>query len=89
MLRGLDGDSRAAAHVALLELLLGVLAILDIVRRGIPTCEASLFIQNQIKAGAMRSGKNLIGKGRIGLCAKSFILRVYDVLARQATLMCY
>jgi hypothetical protein len=89
MLHGLDGDSRAAAHVALLELLLGVLAILDIVRRSIPTCEASLFIQNQIKAGAMRSSKNLIGKGRIGLCAKSFILRVYDVLARQATLMCY
>jgi hypothetical protein len=28
---------------------------------------ASLFIQNRIKAGAMRSGKNLIGKVRIEL----------------------
>ena len=28
-------------------------------------------------------GKNLIGKVRLELCAKSFILRVYDVLARH------
>jgi hypothetical protein len=29
-------------------------------------------------------GKNLIGKVRIELCTKSFILRVYDVLARHS-----
>jgi hypothetical protein len=77
----------AQHNVLVLELLLSLLAILDIGRRGIPTCEASLFIQNRIKAGAMRSGKNLIGTVRIELCARSFILRVYNVLTRQPTLM--
>ena len=31
-------------------------------------------------------GKNLIGKVRIELCAKSFILQVHDVLARHSFL---
>src|SRR5258707_9362937 len=43
-------DFFTQSDVLMLESLFSLLAILDIGRRGIPTCEAPLFIQNRIKA---------------------------------------
>ena len=43
-------DFLAQCNVLVLEPLLSMLAILDIGRRGIPTCGASLFIQRRIVA---------------------------------------
>src|SRR6266446_10408284 len=43
-------DFFAQRNILVLESLLSLLAILDIGRRRIPTCEAALFIPNRVKA---------------------------------------